>query len=77
MLDTRIILSGVWAALMLTYLLGDPWTTGPRLVSGPALRSEAERRRAEEDGDAGDCRHRDTVAMDRRWSAEDREPAFE
>ncbi len=34
MLDTRIILSGVWVALMLTYLLGDVL----RIFSGDAAR---------------------------------------
>jgi class 3 adenylate cyclase len=44
----RIVMNGP----VLTYLLGDPWTTGPRLVSGPALRAEAERRRGPEVLDA-------------------------
>jgi class 3 adenylate cyclase len=45
---TRIVLSpGVQA-----YLLGDPWTTGPRLVASPCLKSEAERRRGPEVLDA-------------------------
>lgn len=44
----RIVMSGP----VLTYLLGDPWTTGPRLVAGPALRAEAERRRGPEVLDA-------------------------
>jgi class 3 adenylate cyclase len=30
------------------YLLGDPWTTGPRLLASPALKIEAERRRGPE-----------------------------
>jgi class 3 adenylate cyclase len=34
------------------YLLGDPWSTGPRLLACPALRSEAERRRGPEVLDA-------------------------
>ena len=42
----------VMNAPVLTYLLGDPWTTGPRLLSGPALRAEAERRRGQEVLDA-------------------------
>jgi len=42
----------VMSAPVLTYLLGDPWTTGPRLVSGAALRAEAERRRGHEVLDA-------------------------
>ncbi len=44
----RIVMSGP----VLSYLLGDPWTTGPRLLAGPALRSEAERRRGPEVLDA-------------------------
>jgi class 3 adenylate cyclase len=44
----RIVLSpGVQA-----YLLGDPWTTGPRLLACPCLKSEAERRRGPEVLDA-------------------------
>ena len=38
----------VMSVPVLTYLLGDPWTTGPRLVSGAALRTEADRRRGPE-----------------------------
>jgi class 3 adenylate cyclase len=34
------------------YLLGDPWTTGPRLLASPVLRAEAERRRGPEILDA-------------------------
>jgi class 3 adenylate cyclase len=34
------------------YLLGDPWTTGPRLLAAPALKPEAERRRGPEMLDA-------------------------
>ncbi len=34
------------------YLLGDPWTTAPRLLAGAALRSDAERRRGPETLDA-------------------------
>ncbi len=44
----RIVMSGP----VLAYLLGDPWTTGPRLLAGPALRAEAERRRGPEVLDA-------------------------
>jgi class 3 adenylate cyclase len=44
----RIVLSPPVQA----YLLGDPWTTGPRLVASPALRAEAERRRGPEMLDA-------------------------
>jgi len=44
----KIVMSGP----VLTYLLGDPWTTAPRLVSSPALRAEAERRRGPEILDA-------------------------
>jgi class 3 adenylate cyclase len=44
----RIVMSGP----VLSYLLGDPWTTGPRLLAGPALRAEAERRRGPEVLDA-------------------------
>jgi class 3 adenylate cyclase len=40
----RIVLSPPVQA----YLLGDPWTTGPRLLASPALRIEAERRRGPE-----------------------------
>ncbi|HVO11038.1 MAG TPA: adenylate/guanylate cyclase domain-containing protein [Vicinamibacteria bacterium] len=36
----RMVMNGQ----VLGYLLGDPWTTGPRLLAGPALRAEAERR---------------------------------
>jgi class 3 adenylate cyclase len=35
----------VMSAPVLTYLLGDPWTTGPRLAALPSLRAEAEKRR--------------------------------
>jgi class 3 adenylate cyclase len=44
----RIVLS----APVQSYLLGDPWTTGPRLVASPAVRAEAERRRGPEILDA-------------------------
>ncbi len=44
----RIVMSGP----VLTYLLGDPWTTGPRLLGCPAVRAEAERRRGPEVLDA-------------------------
>jgi class 3 adenylate cyclase len=37
---------------VLTYLLGDPWSTAPRLLSSPTLRGEAERRRGPEVLDA-------------------------
>jgi class 3 adenylate cyclase len=37
---------------VLTYLLGDPWTTGPKLVACPSLRLEGERRRGPEVLDA-------------------------
>jgi class 3 adenylate cyclase len=40
----RIVLSPPVQA----YLLGDPWTTGPRLLVSPALKIEAERRRGPE-----------------------------
>jgi class 3 adenylate cyclase len=40
----RIVLSPPVQA----YLLGDPWTTGPRLLASPALKIEAERRRGPE-----------------------------
>jgi class 3 adenylate cyclase len=40
----RIVLSPPVQA----YLLGDPWTTGPRLLASPAVRIEAERRRGPE-----------------------------
>ena len=44
----RIVLSpGVQS-----YLLGDPWTTGPRLLASPCLKAEAERRRGPEILDA-------------------------
>jgi class 3 adenylate cyclase len=46
------LLKIVMCGPVLTYLLGDPWTTGPRLASGPALRAEAERRRGPEVLDA-------------------------
>jgi len=32
----------VMSPAVLAYLLADPWTTGPRLAAGPALRAEAE-----------------------------------
>jgi class 3 adenylate cyclase len=44
----RIVLSGPVQA----YLLGDPWSTGPRLVASPAIKTEAERRRGPEILDA-------------------------
>lgn len=44
----RIVLS----APVQTYLLGDPWTTGSRLVASPAVKAEAERRRGPEILDA-------------------------
>ncbi len=44
----RIVMNGP----VLAYLLGDPWTTGPRLLAGPALRAEEERRRGPEVLDA-------------------------
>jgi len=44
----RIVFSGE----VLTYLLGDPWTTGPRLLASPAIKAEAERRRGPEILDA-------------------------
>jgi class 3 adenylate cyclase len=40
----RIVLSGPVQA----YLLGDPWTTGPRLVASPAVKAELERRKGSE-----------------------------
>src|SRR5512134_2835826 len=40
----RIALSGPVQA----YLLGDPWSTGPRLLASPAVKAEAERRRGPE-----------------------------
>jgi class 3 adenylate cyclase len=42
----------VMSAPVLTYLLGDPWTTGPRLAASAALRAEADRRRGPEVLDA-------------------------
>ncbi|HXK09410.1 MAG TPA: adenylate/guanylate cyclase domain-containing protein [Vicinamibacteria bacterium] len=44
----RIVLSGPVQA----YLLGDPWSTGSRLVASPAVKAEAERRRGPEILDA-------------------------
>ncbi|HSD65617.1 MAG TPA: adenylate/guanylate cyclase domain-containing protein, partial [Vicinamibacteria bacterium] len=44
----RIVLSPPVQA----YLLGDPWTTGPRLLASPVLKAEAERRRGPEVLDA-------------------------
>jgi class 3 adenylate cyclase len=44
----KIVLSGP----VLAYLLGDPWSTAPRLLSASAVRSEAERRRGPEVLDA-------------------------
>jgi class 3 adenylate cyclase len=44
----RIVLSGPVQA----YLLGDPWSTGPRLLASPAVKAEAERRRGPEILDA-------------------------
>ncbi len=44
----RIVLSGAVQA----YLLGDPWTTGPRMLASPAIKAEAERRRGPEVLDA-------------------------
>lgn len=40
----RIVLSPAVQA----YLLGDPWTTGPRLLASPVLKAEADRRRGPE-----------------------------
>jgi class 3 adenylate cyclase len=37
---------------VLPYLLGDPWTTGQRLMASPVLRAEAERRKSAEVLDA-------------------------
>jgi class 3 adenylate cyclase len=45
---TRIAL----CAPILTYLLADPWSTGPRLLSAPRLKAEAEKRRPSEVLDA-------------------------
>ncbi len=42
------LLRMVMNAPVLTYLLGDPWTTGPRILSSAAVRAEAERRRGPE-----------------------------
>jgi class 3 adenylate cyclase len=44
----RIVLS----APVLAYLLGDPWSTAPRLLASPAVKAEAERRRGPEVLDA-------------------------
>ena len=44
----RIVLS----APVQAYLLGDPWTTGPRLLACPSLKTEADRRRGPEVLDA-------------------------
>ncbi len=44
----RIVLSPAVQA----YLIGDPWTTGPRLLACPTLKAEAERRRGPEILDA-------------------------
>jgi class 3 adenylate cyclase len=44
----RIVLSGP----ILAYLLGDPWTTGPRLLASPTIKAEAGRRRGPEILDA-------------------------
>lgn len=44
----RIVLN----AAVQAYLLGDPWTTGPRLLASPAVKAEAERRRGPEVLDA-------------------------
>ena len=44
----RIVLSGPVQA----YLLGDPWSTGPRLLASPAVKGEGERRRGPEVLDA-------------------------
>lgn len=40
----RMVMNG----RVLSYLLGDPWTTGPRLLASPAVKAEAERRRGPE-----------------------------
>ena len=40
----RIVMNG----RVLSYLLGDPWTTGPRLAASPTVKAEAERRRGPE-----------------------------
>jgi hypothetical protein len=39
MLDTKIILSGVWVALMLTYLLGDVLASSAAMSPGWEARS--------------------------------------
>jgi class 3 adenylate cyclase len=44
----KVMMSGP----VLTYLLGDPWTTGARLTASPVLRAEAERRKSSEIIDA-------------------------
>ena len=44
----RIVFSGE----VLAYLLGDPWTTGPRLLASPAMKGAAERGRGPEVLDA-------------------------
>jgi class 3 adenylate cyclase len=44
----RIVLS----APVQAYLLGDPWTTGPRLLASTSIKAEAERRRGPEILDA-------------------------
>ena len=44
----KVMMSGP----ILTYLLGDPWTTGSRLTSSTVLRAEAERRKSSEIIDA-------------------------
>ncbi len=44
----KVMMSGP----ILTYLLGDPWTTGGRLTSSPVLRAEADRRKSSEIIDA-------------------------
>jgi class 3 adenylate cyclase len=46
------LLKIVLNANVLGYLLGDPWTTAPRLLASPSVKSEAERRRGPEMLDA-------------------------
>jgi class 3 adenylate cyclase len=46
------LLKIVFSPPVLAYLLGDPWSTAPRLVGGGALKVEAERRRGPEALDA-------------------------
>jgi len=51
-LKPQTLVRVVLAPAVQTYLLGDPWTTGPRIAASPAVKAEVERRRGAEVLDA-------------------------